>query len=368
MILVAGKYNSASIFTDTVEPEALTTIQNLVNNKSFSTGRIAIMPDVHQGKGVVIGFTAHLGSDVIPNVVGVDIGCGVYGWNLGKLTIDFSTLDSFLRENIPMGFNTNTSVCENAKSLTYDVGFVCNKLKLDLQKVLLSIGSLGGGNHFIEVAKDQNDDMWLVIHSGSRNFGLQIANYHQKIAVERCGKLDGLEYLTGQQADSYLSDMLVAQRFAHANRMEMMERIVGGFFGLDTFKVKSTGVYSVHNYINFADGIIRKGAISANSGEKVLIPFNMADGSIIGVGKGNHLWNNSAPHGAGRIYSRTAAKKNLSLDSFKDKMLNVWSSCITEDFLDEAPMAYKNANDIENLIADTVEVTNRLKPVYNIKA
>ena len=231
--------------------------------------------------------------------------------------------------------------------------------------VMQSLGTLGGGNHFWECSLDENGDKWLSIHSGSRNYGLKIANWHQKKAIVIHGKMNGLEYLEGDDAKLYFEHMKNAQVFASLNRQVMAYSVIRSL-ELDSFALES--VESVHNYIDFEQGVIRKGAISALKGERVVIPWNMRDGMIIGEGKGNPDWNNSAPHGAGRVMSRSAAKKNLSMDEFKKEMGGVWSSCISENTLDEAPMAYKDHSKIASLISPTVDVKLHLKPIYNFKA
>jgi len=420
MITLKGKFNEAKVFNNSLESSARNQILEFLNNKSFENGKIRIMPDVHAGAGAVIGFTAPLKDRIIPNVIGVDIGCGVYAYRLGhssEIGEKFKELDQFIRKNIPSGKN----VCENFSNLPLSgylgtvhecedffdqVIRVCKKTNQGSSRVLSSIGSLGGGNHFIEVDKDEDGFLWLVVHSGSRNFGLKVALFHQKVAEsnvsekvkseiddairevkERMSGKDlgeaikeiksrrenisapkGLEFLDGSSAESYKEDMDVAQKFAHYNRMVMIGRIVEGFYNL---KLSENNLYkSVHNYINFEDGIIRKGAISAHKGEKVVIPLNMADGTIIGIGKGNEDWNNSAPHGAGRVLSRSKAKKELEIEDFKKRMCEagVWSSCVCQETLDESPMAYKNAESIIGYLEPTVDIQHHMKPVYNFKA
>jgi len=421
MIILKGKYNEAKIFTDNVESSAQGQIITFLNDKTFENGNIRIMPDVHAGAGAVIGFTAPVGDRIIPNVIGVDIGCGVCAFKLGHrkdIGEKFDKLDKFIEKTIPHGMNVNGDYRDLAKSgycgtkdefdaFTAEVKEVCNRTEQNFTRVMCSLGSLGGGNHFIEIDKDDEGNLWLVVHSGSRNFGLQIAKYHQnkakeyldfmkssenaklvaevkktankkeisgKIkkakdeAKEKYGVHTGLEYLEGGGADQYKKDMDVAQRFASFNRLVMVGRIVEGFYGL---KYSEMEVYhSIHNYINFEDGIVRKGAISAHCGEKVVIPLNMADGTIIGIGKGNEDWNNSAPHGAGRKMSRSKAKKSLDVDYFRKRMkqAGVWSSCVGKSTLDEAPMAYKKAQEIIDYLEPTVEIQCHMKPVYNFKA
>ena len=371
MFELRGKFNTAKVYNDHVEESAIGQIIAFLNHEAFADGNIAIMPDVHFGKGAVIGFTAEVSDKVIPNVIGVDIGCGVTSYKLGprnKVGADFQKLDDFIRSRIPSGMNVRDDIFDLErfvkKDFIDDIIEVCASTDQDTNRVLRSIGSLGGGNHFIEVNIDKDDNLWLTLHSGSRNFGLKIAQFHQKVAVDKLGKMGGLEYLEGDDAKAYLHDMKVAQEYASLSR-----KVMGWQICRKHYKVKDPEVIeSVHNYINFDDGIIRKGAISAHKDEVVIIPLNMRDGSIIAKGKGNIEWNNSAPHGAGRIMSRGDAKRSLSLDQFQKVMKGVWSSCIHKKTLDEAPMAYKKAEDIIGYLDPTVEILDIIKPVYNFKA
>jgi len=362
MFELKGKYGMTKVFNDAVEETAMSQITQLINSPVAEYATVRIMPDVHAGAGCVIGYTATLTDRTVPNLIGVDIGCGVFAANLGKVSFEFQDLDDVIREHIPSGHN----VCdtETHGSLDEDIKEICDRMEQDYSRVLKSIGSLGGGNHFIEVAVDEDQNKWILIHSGSRNFGLKIANWHQKKANKSCRDYTaGLAYLTGDDALDYYSDMEVAQKYAKGNRLMMYSAISNkmGFKDIET-------VHSVHNYIDFNDNVVRKGAISAHEGEKVVIPFNMRDGSIIGVGKGNDDWNNSAPHGAGRVMSRRKAKENIDLEDFKETMKGVWSSCISKATLDEAPMAYKKADHIVKYLEPTVEIKHRLIPVYNFKA
>ncbi len=359
MIELQGKHASARIMTDYVEAEAISQIYTFLNHQAFDGLGIRIMPDVHAGKGAVVGFTSTLGNKIIPNVVGVDIGCGVAAARVSDRSIDFANLDHLIRECIPSGFSINASAT-NAKAEYREVAEATGQ---SVDRVNRSVCSLGGGNHFIEIDRDQSNQLWLVVHTGSRNFGLQIANFHQRKAKEWSGNHHGLEWLEGNDAQLYLQHMKVAQQFARQNRIEIIDRITAALcIKPDEF------VQSVHNYIDFSDNVIRKGAISARQGEKVIIPFNMRDGTIIGTGKGNDDWNNSAPHGAGRTMSRSRAKRELTVDEFKRTMDGIWTSCVGFGTLDESPMAYKNADEIQALINDTVDIELTLKPVYNFKA
>lgn len=389
------------IFTDNIEEKAIAQIDLLLEQEAFKDSKIRIMPDVHAGKGCVIGFTGDLGDKVIPNIVGVDIGCGMFCANLGKLKIDFKKLDDFIN-NIPSGMNVNET-----KIVDFDLTklYCYNKLK-NYGWIENSIGSLGGGNHFIEIDKSDDDEYYLVIHSGSRNLGVQIADYYQNLADEICnhnlleyekkrnevlttykelGKANEIQptlialkkefeqnknkipyelaYLEGEQRDAYLHDMKIAQEFAILNRYTIAKTIARFMnWNIDDY------FESVHNYISFEDNIVRKGAISAKKGERVIIPINMRDGCIIGVGKGNDDWNNSAPHGAGRIMSRSKAKEVIDLEEYKKTMANIYTTSVTEETKDEAPFVYKPIEEILNHIIPTVEVTKVIKPVYNFKA
>jgi len=379
-----GKYSTAIVMIDEIDETTEEQIRTFINHPAFAGTYIVIMPDCHAGKGAVIGFTSTLNDYIIPNVVGVDIGCGMLGYKLNVSEIDFAKLDKFIRKQIPSGFNIRPrthKLVGNNKPLVGEITEIVEKLDLVPSRVFDSLGSLGGGNHFIEVDKTEEGDLWLVVHSGSRNFGLQIANYHQKIAknnlVDRDVKdmlrvlnltevIKDAEFLENYEAEEYLEDMKVAQKYAILNRKIMMHVMIEDFFGLkyDAGRTLET----VHNYIDFSAGVVRKGAISAQEGEQLIIPFNMQDGIIIGTGKGNSDWNYSAPHGAGRILSRTQAKKQLSVDDFKESMKGVWTSCVSENTLDEAPMAYKDTQVILNAIKDTVDINFWMKPTYNFKA
>lgn len=373
MIEIKGKYNTAIVYNDTVDENAISQIIELLNSPMAEHSKIRIMPDVHAGAGCVIGYTATLTDEIIPNLIGVDIGCGVCGWNLGKINIDYSTLDKFIRHLIPSGRNVHKSIKGQhinslLKNKIHDfyngVADICHETDQDNFRVMASIGTLGGGNHFIEIDADAEGNKWLLIHSGSRNFGLKIANYHQKIAKNKHKDLGQLAYLEGQYALDYFSDMEIAQKYASLNRRVMGKIILEGMFKLNY----EEPIESIHNYINFEDRAVRKGAISAHKGEQVFIPLNMRDGTILGVGKGNKEWNYSAPHGAGRLMSRTKAKEEISLDLFKEAMKDVWTSCVSKNTLDESPFAYKDAEEIIKYLEPSVKIVNQMKPVYNFKA
>jgi tRNA-splicing ligase RtcB len=356
MIELRGKYNSAKVFTDNVESTAISQIINLLNQPFVDKANIRIMPDVHAGAGCVIGFTADLGDMVIPNLIGVDI---------SELALDIQALDVFIRSNIPAGFDVHsrkrTGYDEYKKILCYD------ELR-NSERFGLAIGTLGGGNHFIEIDHSQaTGKSYLVVHTGSRNMGKQVADYYQKRAIELQGDLypKDLCFLMGQEKEKYLHDMKLCQEYALENRAYIAHAI------LQSLGEKMENVdhfTTVHNYLNFEDSIMRKGAVSARSGERLIIPMNMRDGSLLCRGKGNGEWNFSAPHGAGRIMSRGQAKRQISLSAYEESMEGIYTTCVNQGTLDESPMAYKPMEEIVNNIGDTVEIVDIVKPVYNFKA
>lgn len=364
-----GTYGTAKVFTDNIESGAKEQIIKLLNQDFIEGTRIRIMPDVHQGVGCVIGFTADMGNKVIPNIVGVDIGCGILTVELGNIKIDFQTLDEIIYNKIPAGNKVHNN--EKCKFDKLEELYCYRNLK-EIKRLRRSIGTLGGGNHFIEVDVDENNNKYLTIHSGSRNLGKQVAEIYQKMAVNLCSEGSKTKYpkdlcfLTGAYREKYLHDMKICQEYASLNRKTIAEIIITSLLKktLDEFNYFET----VHNYIDFRDNIIRKGAISAYKGEKVIIPINMRDGSIIAVGKGNPDWNYSAPHGAGRIMSRNMAKEELSLEEFKKTMEGIYSTSINKSTLDEAPFAYKSMEEIIENIKDTVDIIKIIKPIYNFKA
>jgi tRNA-splicing ligase RtcB (3'-phosphate/5'-hydroxy nucleic acid ligase) len=366
MVEISGSNGIAKVFNDEVESTAISQIEALMNHKISYGKKVRFMPDVHAGAGTVIGTTIEIGDCIVPNVVGVDIGCGVDAYFIGDVDIDFSVLDKAIRSLVPSGKNVHSKnvsgLSEYLKEMILDT--CCNIGLEDVDRVFNSIGTLGGGNHFIEVAEDNFGDKWLLIHSGSRNFGLQVANFHQKKANAICGYKE-TSFLEGNDAKEYFRDMEVAQEFAVENRSSIAKIILDSL----GFKIEAK-VLSVHNYIDFEDGIIRKGAIRAHKEDMVVIPFNMADGSIIGLGKGNEDWNFSAPHGAGRVLSRKKAKETVSLENFKRVMddAGVWTTSVNAGTLDESPFAYKNAESIIKYLEPTVKILYRLRPVYNFKS
>lgn len=350
MITIDGKYTEARVFTDELEDLARTQIRDVCNHPAFEGSRVRIMPDVHAGAGCVIGFTAELKTDkVIPNLIGVDIGCGVLTARLSGLP-DFSSFDARLRERVPSGMHARPSVHQallDDPELDEEISRICmDVLRTDKDRHRRSVGSLGGGNHFIEIAQGK-EHAFLCIHSGSRNFGLKIAERYQKIAVDTCPdaylkeRKKGLCYLQGENTLNYMRDMKVAQRFAALNRRVILHELLDDAADLESFD-------TVHNYIA-EDQIIRKGA-------------------VICIGKGNEEFNSSSPHGAGRSMSRKKAKANLSLEEFEASMQGIFSTCVSRATLDEAPMAYKNGESVLDNIHETAEIVERIRPVYNFKA
>lgn len=380
MITMKGKYNSANIMIDEIDESTKEQIQEFLNHPAFGDSYIAIMPDCHAGKGTVIGFTMKMNNYIIPNVIGVDIGCGMLSAKLPikAKDINLEKLDEFIKAEIPYGFGINSSYNKSDKYFNTQVKNVCDKIEIDYKKALKAIGSLGGGNHFIELGIDTTpeENIWITIHSGSRNFGLRVANYYQNKAKENLKKYfirdqyKNLEFLLVNEEDGigYLYALAIAQRFAFENRIEILTRI-NNFFNC----INEKRIHSIHNYISLSDignRIIRKGATSALLDEDVIIPFNMRDGIAICKGKGNPKYNYSAPHGAGRILSRKKAKETLSTVEFQKQMSNagIYTTTANVDTLDEAPDAYKDMNLILKNIKETVDVQFMIRPIYNFKA
>lgn len=371
MYEIQGKYTTAKVFTENEEIDVTEQTLAICNHPIFKDCKVRIMPDCHRGKGCTIGFTAEMSKngEIISNIIGVDQSCGMLTVKLkkSKTLNDFAKLDKVIREFVPFGRNGRKKISqlvpddliEKVKQISTD--YLNEKPNRDLRK----IGSLGGGNHFISIEKGKTGT-YLIIHTGSRNFGKKLAIHFQNLAIEQnCygeGELKSLSFLTGKNAENYLYCAKVCNEYAHFNRLVIAREI------LDSMGWKSEDEFeTIHNYIG-EDSIIRKGAISCYKDEKVLIPLNMADGSLICIGKGNPDWNNSAPHGAGRALSRTQAKDNLSMKDYKERMKNIFSSCVSISTLDEAPMAYKNSEEIIKAIEPTAEIIDHLKPLYNFKA
>ena len=391
------------IFTENIEDEAVNQINLLLEQEPFKNCKVRIMPDVHGGKGCVIGFTADLGDKVIPNIVGVDIGCGMLCIELGNINLDLEKLDDVINKNIPAGRNIREQKLTSFDKIN---DLYCLRELKETKKFNRAIGTLGGGNHFIEIDVDDENNKYLVIHTGSRNLGKQVADYYQNLAIQLCSgkeemfkrkeqiirsykeqekkseiqkalkKLESeykkskpklpneLCYLKGKYREMYLHDMRICQEYASLNRCYIAREILNKM----NINIYIPHFETVHNYISFEDNIVRKGAIRANKGERVIIPINMRDGSIIAVGKGNKDWNNSAPHGAGRIMSRRKAKETFNLEEFKNTMKDVYTTSVVEETIDEAPFVYKSMQEIIDNIKDTVEIERIIKPIYNFKA
>ena len=364
MQILEGRYSTAKVFSDTIEPEALAQIVRLLDQPFTKGSRIRIMPDAHAGAGCTIGTTMTVTDKVVPNLVGVDIGCGMETVTLTDRRLELHQLDRLIHAAIPSGFATRDQAHPFLKEI--DLDQLRCRMAINLKRAQLSIGTLGGGNHFIEVDLDDQGLLYLVVHSGSRNLGKQTAEYYQHEAARLlCGQgiEKSLAYCEGPLLDDYLHDMSLIQHYADLNRKAMVQEIMRGL-NLTAADRWTT----IHNYIDLQASILRKGAISARAGERVLIPINMRDGSLIGLGKGNPDWNQSAPHGAGRLMSRSKARQTITLSAYKASMDGIFSSTINASTLDEAAFAYKPLSEILDNIADSVEIVRQIKPIYNFKA
>ncbi len=366
MIEIAGKYNTALVYTDNLEPSAAGQIKAFCDMEYSSDSKIRIMPDVHAGKGCTIGTTMTVTDKIVPNIVGVDIGCGMLTVKLKEKRLELPKLDSFIRKNIPFGRNVRERAHRSHGRIDiYELE--CVK-KIDTRRAKESVGTLGGGNHFIEIDTD-GDSLYLVIHTGSRNLGLRVAEYYQKTAYTACGGRKQSEipyelaFLEGDAMQSYLHDMALMQRFAALNRTVIKEVIIDG---LKLHEEES--FETIHNYIDTDNMILRKGAVSASKGEQLLIPMNMRDGSLLCTGLGNSDWNCSAPHGAGRLMNRKDAEQSFTLSQFKKSMEGIFTTSVSKDTIDESPFVYKPMEEILKNISDTVKVDKILKPIYNFKA
>lgn len=397
---VLGQFNEALVFTDVVEEKAFEQIKTLCDQQFTEGSKIRIMPDCHAGAGCTIGTTMTITDKVVPNLVGVDIGCGMEVVQISQKHIELQKLDKLIYDKIPSGFN----IRETAHKFNDDIDLselrCLADANLNLVRAEWSLGTLGGGNHFIEADKDDDGNIYIVVHSGSRHLGLEVANYYQeqgwkalngsaKADIERLiadYKAQGREqeiqkaikalksqiktniprqlaYVSGQDFEDYIHDMKIVQHFAVLNRKAMMDVIVKGM-KLNVVEQFTT----IHNYIDTDNMILRKGAVSAKQGENLIIPINMRDGSLLCIGKGNDDWNQSAPHGAGRLMSRTEAKNSFTVSEFKKQMQGVYTTSVRTDTLDECPMAYKNMDDIVNNIDDTAVISKIIKPIYSFKA
>ena len=400
MIEITGQFNTAKCFATTLDDGACEQIKAVCDTEAFASSKIRIMPDVHAGKGCTIGTTMTITDKIVPSMVGVDIGCGMYTVYLGNIDIDFEKVDE-AAHFIPCG----RKVWDGRQERFELTQLRCYRYLKDSKRLERSLGTLGGGNHFIEIDVDENGGKYLVIHSGSRNLGTQVAEFYQQIAVDlNVGKeeyfkqreeiirtykeqgrrteiqatIKALEkefkakeptlprdlcFLYGSFMEDYLHDVDICQKFAERNRAKMAEIILErcGWTAVETFQ-------TIHNYIDVNEMILRKGAVSAKAGEKLLIPINMRDGSLICIGKGNEDWNCSAPHGAGRLMSRSAAFERLTMAEYEAEMAGIYSTCVVPDTLDESPMAYKSMDEIVENIEPTAEIIYRIKPIYNFKA
>ncbi len=395
---IKGKVNTALCYAKVIEDAAVEQIQRMCDYPFTEGSRIRIMPDVHAGKGCTIGTTMTVRDKAVPNVVGVDIGCGMYTVNLGKAKINMEQMDA-AAHFIPSG----TEVWEGRKERFNLLDLRCYRELKDVNRLERSLGTLGGGNHFIEIDQSADGTKYLIIHSGSRNLGKQVAEHYQRLAVDlnrgkeeyfrrkdalieeykAAGRRSEIQaalkklkwqnrettmpedlcFVYGQYLEDYLHDVEICQRFAHRSR-EFMAEVILGRLGLEA----EDAFHTVHNYIDTDEMILRKGAIAAHEGKRVLIPINMRDGSVLAVGRGNPEWNFSAPHGAGRIMSRTDAKERLDLDEYRREMAGIHTTSVSKKTLDEAPMAYKSLSDIIDVISESVDVIEVLKPIYNFKA
>ena len=396
--IVKGEYNEAKVFASVVENDALEQIKTLCDQPFAYNSKIRIMPDVHAGAGCTIGTTMTISDTVVPNLVGVDIGCGMEVIKVKNKFIEVQKLDKLIRQAIPAGFSIRGK--NHPFSEQIDLNELYCAKKVDIGRAYRSLGTLGGGNHFIEADKDENGRIYIVIHSGSRHLGLEVAKYYQELAWKSISsvpndelqklisqyKAEGREtelesaiktmhsefstsvpkelaYVSGNLFTSYIHDMKIVQEFAALNRQAMMDEIIRGM------KLKVDEQFTtIHNYIDTENMILRKGAVSAQEGERLIIPINMRDGCLICTGKGNPDWNYSAPHGAGRLMSRRQAKESFTVSAYRKEMEGIYSTSISSETLDECPMAYKRIEDIVDNIEPTVSIDAIIKPIYSFKA
>lgn len=395
MFELRGKYNSCKVFTDLIEDSAVSQLTLLMNQEFCKDSKIRIMPDVHAGAGCTIGTTMTINDKIVPNLVGVDINCGMLCIQIQETAFDPQKLDNIIRQYVPSGHDIHET-----EDRTYTTAIDNLIAPVNTSLAYRSIGSLGGGNHFIELDKDDNGYFYLVIHSGSRHLGLEVANYYQNLAYNNCngaskddikqliteykaaGRQREIEqalitlkntkhtsipkelcYLTSSDMNDYIHDMKIMNEFANANRQKMADIIIShmGWHVVEQFT-------TAHNYVDTEHMILRKGSVSARKNEKLIIPMNMRDGSLICIGKGNDDWNQSAPHGAGRLMSRSKARANVDMEEYKDTMKGIWTTSVNESTIDESPMAYKPMTSIIDNVKDTVDIVKIIKPVYNFKA
>lgn len=365
-ITIKGKFNNAIIFTDSLDKGSEGLVTALCDSPISEGSKIRIMPDVHPGKGCVIGTTMTITDKIAPGLLGVDIGCGITATKIGGVkNLNLDKLDKIIKTKIPSGMSIRDKVHKYAEKADIK-GLNCVK-HIQLDKAYRSIGTLGGGNHFIEIDKDEYGEYYILIHSGSRHLGVEVEKYYHDLAYSKTKDKVPYEfaYLEGQDMQDYIADIKKVQYFAHLNKYAILDEICKAMKYTDINTIRCD-----HNYLNLdgATPVLHKGSISAKKKEPVVIPLNMRDGAIIGCGKGNAEWNFSAPHGAGRLYSRSEVANNFTLSQFKNEMRGVYSTSISRDTLDESPMAYKNSDMILNAIEDTVQVLEIIKPVYNFKA
>ena len=400
MIEIRGNYNTAICYTDKLEEAAEQQIRDMCDQRLFAGSKIRIMPDVHAGAGCTIGTTMTITDKAVPSLVGVDIGCGMETVKIAEKDIDFEKLDQVIRTQVPAGENIRKETHPLMSRM--DLTELRCLSSVNEERALLSLGTLGGGNHFIEVDRDEEGYLYLVVHSGIRHLGAQTASYYRKLGWKTMTNLSsearrelieqykeegrqqeieqGLRdlkdsfvsptdipekfaYVEGQNLEDYIHDMRIVQQFAALNRKAITQTILEGMHLTETDRFTT-----IHNYIDTENRILRKGSVSAEKGERLLIPINMRDGALICLGKGNPEWNCSAPHGAGRILSRTAAQNTLTVEEFRQEMEGIYTTCVAESTLDESPMAYKGLDEILSQIGPTAEVVSRIRPVYNFKA
>lgn len=398
MLELKGKYNEAKIFTDIVDETAVSQVMLLLNQEFASGSKIRFMPDIHAGAGCTIGTTMTIQDKIVPNMVGVDIGCGMETIRVKEKHLELQKLDKLIYEKIPSGFHVRET--EHRYFAEMNLEELCCYKQINMQRAGKSLGTLGGGNHFIEANRDEEGHIYLVVHSGSRHLGLEVANYYQEEGYRSLNgatkkdidaliadlKAQGREreieksitslkntkrtnipkqlaYVSGDLFTQYIHDMKIIQEYARLNRKAIMDELVKGM-KLHVVEQFTT----IHNYIDTDAKILRKGAVSAAKGEKLLIPINMRDGSLICMGKGNEDWNQSAPHGAGRLMSRSAAKASFTVSEFKKQMAGIYTTSVNQDTLDECPMAYKGMQDILDNIGPTADVVKIIRPIYNFKA
>lgn len=398
MLEVSGKYCNAKIFTDVVDQASIAQVIELCNQEFTAGSCIRLMPDIHAGAGCTIGTTMTITDKIVPNLVGVDIGCGMETIRIKERHVELQKLDKLVYERIPSGFSIRDKAHRYLEQI--DLNELCCAKQVDLLRAEKSIGTLGGGNHFIEAAKDEGSNIYIVVHSGSRHLGLEVAKHYQEEGYKALNQTDDvsidefiaelkaqgkqkeiskelkklkntkrtsipkqLAYVSGELFEQYVHDMRIVQKFAELNRQAIIDEIVKGM----KFHVEEQFT-TIHNYLDTEAMILRKGAVSATAGEKLLIPMNMRDGSLICVGKGNKDWNYSAPHGAGRLMSRSEAKQSFTVSEFKKQMKDIYTTSVGSSTLDECPMAYKDMKDIVDNIFETAEVERIIKPIYNFKA